>query len=282
MVARRALQEVLRFMFLVFLADDILTPSQRVDLAWHEFILTTRPYHKFCEKHFGQYIHHSPGGTDEENRTQFQRTLQLYREHFDAPDDYFWGHNCLDLSDTACGACEKVETSFDSFLESIEKGFKQHMKVDQVLRDLKTQIIRSAVGSIKSKMEIRKRLMRPSSSHSEPLYYGYYGYDKYFFYSWLWSDMCHHQGIHCRDISIVNETGTEVLQVDENGVDMGAQDPSELGAASESGAFFSGSTAGESGDSSSSFFGAGGDSGGSSCGSSCGSSSGGGCGGCGR
>ena len=35
-------------------------PSQVVDVAWHEFILFTRPYQAFCKKAFGRFLHHTP------------------------------------------------------------------------------------------------------------------------------------------------------------------------------------------------------------------------------
>ncbi|MEA2029665.1 MAG: hypothetical protein U9N49_11920 [Campylobacterota bacterium] len=35
-------------------------PSQVLDVAWHEFILTTREYSQFCNKAFGKYLHHTP------------------------------------------------------------------------------------------------------------------------------------------------------------------------------------------------------------------------------
>src|SRR4051812_11778890 len=35
-------------------------PSKAVDAAWHEFILMTRDYEKFCENAFGKYLHHTP------------------------------------------------------------------------------------------------------------------------------------------------------------------------------------------------------------------------------
>lgn len=34
--------------------------SARVDEAWHQFILFTRPYSDYCHRHFGRYLHHSP------------------------------------------------------------------------------------------------------------------------------------------------------------------------------------------------------------------------------
>ncbi len=35
-------------------------PSQAVDNAWHEFILFTREYQRFCKKAFGRFLHHTP------------------------------------------------------------------------------------------------------------------------------------------------------------------------------------------------------------------------------
>ncbi len=35
-------------------------PSKVVDEAWHEFILMTNDYMRFCEQAFGKYLHHSP------------------------------------------------------------------------------------------------------------------------------------------------------------------------------------------------------------------------------
>jgi hypothetical protein len=35
-------------------------PSQVVDDAWHEFILSTRLYEKFCSKAIGHFLHHTP------------------------------------------------------------------------------------------------------------------------------------------------------------------------------------------------------------------------------
>jgi hypothetical protein len=34
-------------------------PSRVVDLAWHEFILMTRPYAQFCDNGLGRFLHHT-------------------------------------------------------------------------------------------------------------------------------------------------------------------------------------------------------------------------------
>jgi hypothetical protein len=35
-------------------------PSQVVDDAWHEFILFTRQYKRFCDRALGRFLHHTP------------------------------------------------------------------------------------------------------------------------------------------------------------------------------------------------------------------------------
>lgn len=37
----------------------VAMPSQVVDDAWHEFILSTRLYSEFCKKAFGRFLHHT-------------------------------------------------------------------------------------------------------------------------------------------------------------------------------------------------------------------------------
>ncbi|MCF7971078.1 MAG: hypothetical protein K9L22_07925 [Methylococcaceae bacterium] len=38
----------------------VAMPSQVVDVAWHEFILFTLQYKKFCTKALGRFLHHTP------------------------------------------------------------------------------------------------------------------------------------------------------------------------------------------------------------------------------
>jgi len=53
----------LRHFFIAYLKSKckfISMPSQVADDLWHEFILYTRDYEDFCEKAFGQFLHHTP------------------------------------------------------------------------------------------------------------------------------------------------------------------------------------------------------------------------------
>lgn len=42
-------------------------PSKVVDDAWHEFILMSREYTRFCDRAFGRYLHHTPAALSEES-----------------------------------------------------------------------------------------------------------------------------------------------------------------------------------------------------------------------
>ena len=56
----------LRQFFLAYLQSGgrfVSMPSQVVDTLWHEFILYTREYQRFCAAAFGRFLHHSPAVT---------------------------------------------------------------------------------------------------------------------------------------------------------------------------------------------------------------------------
>lgn len=61
-------------------------PSKIVDDAWHELILMSREYSRFCEQAFGGYLHHTPAGaSNEPHEKGLLRTLhQLKSDHANA------------------------------------------------------------------------------------------------------------------------------------------------------------------------------------------------------
>lgn len=38
----------------------VAMPSRAVDTAWHEFILSTQAYQRFCRQVLGRFLHHTP------------------------------------------------------------------------------------------------------------------------------------------------------------------------------------------------------------------------------
>jgi hypothetical protein len=106
--AEAALGEAVRFLCLIAAHPNTrLTPSHRVDLAWHEFILFTKAYREFCEQHFGRFVDHHPGGSDGQNRRHYRLALYLYAQHFGTPDPEFWDHA---TQGAQCGECESALT----------------------------------------------------------------------------------------------------------------------------------------------------------------------------
>lgn len=100
------LEEVLKFLALISLTGNSLSPSLTIDLAWHEFILCTRAYHNFCEENFERYIHHTPGGSVKENQSKFRHTIQIYIKKYGEPNPLFWGDYAhKEWENSQCGSC---------------------------------------------------------------------------------------------------------------------------------------------------------------------------------
>jgi uncharacterized protein (TIGR04222 family) len=88
--ATRVIEEYKRFLYLAMIAEKPVTPSDAVDQAWHLHLCYTRSYwDDLCRDVLGMPLHHGPsqGGSAEHRRyfEQYERTLSLYAEVFDAP-----------------------------------------------------------------------------------------------------------------------------------------------------------------------------------------------------
>ena len=60
---RQLVARALRQFFIAYLNSGrkfVSMPSQVADELWHEFILYTRQYERFCHKAFGAFLHHTP------------------------------------------------------------------------------------------------------------------------------------------------------------------------------------------------------------------------------
>ncbi len=60
--ARGLYRDLLEFLFLCGFhrGKGPFGPPEKIDNAWHEFLMFTRQYAEFCHKHFGSFIHHVP------------------------------------------------------------------------------------------------------------------------------------------------------------------------------------------------------------------------------
>lgn len=58
--AQAAFKDMLRFLYLCGSSSEIYGPTEKIDTAWHHFILFTRDYREFCQQFFGRFIEHRP------------------------------------------------------------------------------------------------------------------------------------------------------------------------------------------------------------------------------
>ncbi len=77
-------EDLLKFLYLCGISDLILAPSEKIDLAWHHFILFTKEYRRFCIKYIGCFVHHSPqeSGNRPKGVPIVQQTLDLAEKTF--------------------------------------------------------------------------------------------------------------------------------------------------------------------------------------------------------
>ncbi|MGY6648188.1 glycine-rich domain-containing protein [Wenyingzhuangia sp. IMCC45574] len=97
-------KELLKYLIITAKSPQTTSPSYIVDLAWHELILFTRYYEKFCTKNFDRFIHHTP--SENENPEIYEYTLKQYQLLFNtAPKEIWYRNNSFNLNDINCGAC---------------------------------------------------------------------------------------------------------------------------------------------------------------------------------
>lgn len=91
----RAIFEYKKFIFLICISNEGLTPSDEIDQVWHLHLLYTQSYWiELCKETLNRQIHHGPTkGIEEQSRfkDQYQFTLDFYYEKFnEKPPKDIW------------------------------------------------------------------------------------------------------------------------------------------------------------------------------------------------
>jgi hypothetical protein len=91
--APAVIRDLKRYLALLALfPDEPLAPSNKVDMAWHTFVLYTRKYREFCNAVFGHYVDHYPDKPGAPfNRPRYEKTVARYRQAFGPPSELIWG-----------------------------------------------------------------------------------------------------------------------------------------------------------------------------------------------
>jgi len=89
----KALMEYRKFMFLAAISDEMVSPSGPVDAVWHQHLVFTHSYRKFCNI-LGKDIQHVPSLHKETDFRRFRdakaRTKELYEANFGPQPEAHW------------------------------------------------------------------------------------------------------------------------------------------------------------------------------------------------
>ncbi|WP_336517093.1 hypothetical protein [Pollutibacter soli] len=98
-----AIREYKKFIFLGIVSDFQVTPSEIIDIVWHEHLLFTKSYREFCTDIIQHPFDHHPELVPLADQTdtfhaQYQETLHLYKAEFGIdPPEIIWGKPKFDI-----------------------------------------------------------------------------------------------------------------------------------------------------------------------------------------
>ncbi len=110
-----------------------------------------------------------------------------------------------------------IKATFDKFIDELDNGIRKVIKVDDVRKTTAVNIIRPK-KILNSPNEIKHQ------HNEQPIFYGYFGLEQYFFYCWLWANLCYKYNIYCSNFNLVDESGHEIITLGENGFYAGDTD----------------------------------------------------------
>lgn len=109
-----AVFEFKRYMALTALTENTLGMiSPIVDEVWHQFILFTRAYAKFCRQVFGRYVHHLPATSHTPVEPgSGHNFVSAYEENFGPLTRLWANHQATDCSaSTGDNSCDSGQCS---------------------------------------------------------------------------------------------------------------------------------------------------------------------------
>ncbi|MEU2433058.1 hypothetical protein ABZ611_26810 [Streptomyces sp. NPDC007861] len=101
-VAEQVMDQGLAFLDVMGRTGEGLSPSKRVDPAWHTFMLHSAEYTTWCEERFGRYIHHAPNSRRRDKATMVDVVGRI-RAHGYAVDEGLRGTKANCNEPTCCG-----------------------------------------------------------------------------------------------------------------------------------------------------------------------------------
>ncbi|HOX81601.1 MAG TPA: hypothetical protein PLJ60_03215 [Chryseolinea sp.] len=93
---QKAILEYKKFMYLAGTSDLMVSPSEIIDIVWHQHLIFTQSYSDLCNI-IGKNIQHIPSTHNKEDFEKFKlakhRTKKLYNENFEAQPPEIWDYS---------------------------------------------------------------------------------------------------------------------------------------------------------------------------------------------
>ncbi len=109
------------------------------------------------------------------------------------------------------------EAAYGAFIKRLEDAIYAQLHVHAVKSETRRNLIRPS-----TRLADRNGIRRGDDHCGDDLFYGYYGFDDYFMYAWMWSELSHDHSLHVHDVSVVDDLGHGVFDVGARGFDAGA------------------------------------------------------------
>lgn len=95
---QQAILEYKKFMFLAATGDTMVSPSEIVDIVWHQHLIFTQSYSQFC-KVLDKRIEHIPSTHNRQEKEKFdaakENTRRRYEENFGEQPEEIWECNTM-------------------------------------------------------------------------------------------------------------------------------------------------------------------------------------------
>ncbi|WP_177763866.1 glycine-rich domain-containing protein [Flavobacterium sp. I3-2] len=95
---KKAILEYKKFMYLAATSNVMVSPSEIVDVVWHQHLIFTKSYQKFCTI-LGKQIQHIPSTHNKEDYAKFkqakEQTKILYEQNFGNQPEEIWSFNTM-------------------------------------------------------------------------------------------------------------------------------------------------------------------------------------------
>ncbi|WP_316772994.1 hypothetical protein [Pedobacter frigiditerrae] len=89
----KAILEYKKFMYLAATSEFMVSPSETIDIVWHQHLIFTQSYQEFCDL-IGKQIQHIPSTHNKEDFSKFkqakERTIKFYENTFGTQPSDIW------------------------------------------------------------------------------------------------------------------------------------------------------------------------------------------------